>query len=302
MTPANHRGHVPPKAIVLVVGAVLCYAVLDAAIKYLTRWYSTPFLVWSRYCVQATALMLWFGPALGRRMLVSNNVPLHAARGVLLAGSSLLFVTALRKLPLAETATINYTSPVLVVILAVLFLGERMTWQRTAFVATAMLGMLMIVRPGSGILADGAGYALASAATYATYQVLTRKLAADDARVSVFYPALVGMVLMTLGLPLYGLPETFTWLAAGLITGAGVLASLGHFLFIRAFQHAPASALTPFAYVQLVWVTLLGWLVFDNFPDAMTLAGMALITGSGLVMMWVERRRLLLAAEPPAVD
>ena len=302
MRPTRHRGHVPPKAILLVVTAVLCYAFLDATIKYLTRWYSIPFLVWSRYCVQAVILTLYFAPTMGRRMLASRSVPLQIVRGVALITSALFFASALRLLPLAECSAIGYMSPVLVVILAVLFLGERMTWQRIAFIATAAVGMLMIVRPGSGILGDGASYVLGSAVVFAVYQVLTRKLSGDDARVSLFYPTLVGMVVMTLGLPLFGLPARFDWPAAGLITTSGVLASLGHFLFIRALQYAPASALIPFSYLQLVWVTVLGWLVFDNFPDAMSLGGMALITGSGLVMVWVERRRLVLAAEPPVIE
>ena len=83
----------------------------------------------------------------------------------------------------------------------------------------------------------------------------------------------------------------------------GVLGTIGHFMFILAFQRAPASALTPFTYLQLVFATIIGWLFYDSFPDALTLAGMGLIAGSGLLLTWHERRRALMApAEPTAID
>jgi len=82
-----------------------------------------------------------------------------------------------------------------------------------------------------------------------------------------------------------------------------VLGTVGHFLFILAFQRAPASALTPFTYIHLVFATLIGWFAFGDLPDALTFAGMALIAGSGLLLTWHERRRALLApSEPTAVD
>jgi drug/metabolite transporter (DMT)-like permease len=94
-----------------------------------------------------------------------------------------------------------------------------------------------------------------------------------------------------------------SWADAGLLLICGVLGSIGHFLFILAFQRAPASALTPFTYLQLVFATLIGWLVFDTFPDRLTLLGMAIIAASGLMLTWHERRRALIAPpEPTAVD
>ena len=94
-----------------------------------------------------------------------------------------------------------------------------------------------------------------------------------------------------------------TWLDVALLAAIGVLGTIGHFLFILAFQRAPASALTPFTYIQVVFATLIGWLVYSDLPDALTLAGMALIAGSGLLLTWHERRRALIApSEPTAVD
>jgi drug/metabolite transporter (DMT)-like permease len=303
MTTTRSRNHVPLSAIMLIACAVLCFALLDATIKHLTQRYSIMFLVWTRYCVHALAMVLWLAPTMRWGMLRTRRVPLQTVRGALLVMSSLAFVSALKYLPLAEASALNYMTPVLVTILAVRFLGERMTAQRLGFVAAAVVGMLLIVRPGSGVFGAASLFALASAGLYATYQILTRKLAGDDARVSNFYPAIVGSALLTLALPWFGLPTTLTWIDGAMIVVAGLLGTFGHFMFISAFQRAPASALTPFTYVQLVWATLIGWIVFDNFPDGFALAGMVLITASGLVIAWHERRQAQRAvAAPTAVD
>jgi drug/metabolite transporter (DMT)-like permease len=303
MTRVRGRAYVPLSAILLIVSAVLCFALLDATIKNLTQRYPIPFLVWARYSVQALAMVLWLAPTMRWGLLKSQRVPLQTVRGALLVMSSLSFVNGLKYGPRAAASALSYMTPVLVTILAVRFLGERMTRLRIGFVIAAIIGMLLIVRPGSGVLGPASLFALGSACLYATYQVLTRKLAGDDVMVSLFYPAIVGTVLMTLALPWFGLPAAVTWIDGGIIVGGGLVGTLGHFMFISAFQRAPASALTPFTYVQLVWATLVGWAVFDNFPDAYALAGMLLITGSGFVIAWHERRQVRRGvAEPTAID
>jgi len=142
-----------------------------------------------------------------------------------------------------------------------------------------------------------------AACVYAAYQIMTRMVANDDARVTLFYPALICTVVMTPALPFLDLRANIPLHDVALVCAAGLLGTLGHFLFILAFQRAPASALTPFTYMQLVWAMLIGWLVFGDLPDGVSLAGMALIAGSGLLMAFVERRNVRAATpEPPAVD
>jgi drug/metabolite transporter (DMT)-like permease len=163
--------------------------------------------------------------------------------------------------------------------------------------------MLLIVRPGAAILHGGALFALGAAAFYAVFQIMTRRLRAEDPRVTLFYPALCGTVLMSAFLPFLEHDVGMPWPHVALVVAAGALATAGHFLFILAFQRAPASGLTPFTYMQLVWATLLGWALFGQFPDAFTLGGMAIIAGSGLLLAWHERRRALSATQDPtAVD
>jgi drug/metabolite transporter (DMT)-like permease len=188
-------------------------------------------------------------------------------------------------------------------LLAVIFLGERMTRPRLSLMMTGIAGVFLIVRPGSEVFQGGALFGLGAAAFYAVYQIMTRELASEDPRVTLFYPAVVGTLMMTAMLPWIGVRSDISWTDIVLLGATGVLGTLGHFLFIRAFQRAPASALTPYTYMQIVWGTLIGWLIFGNFPDAWTLAGMAVIAGSGLLITLHERRRAKGAPqEPTAVD
>ena len=300
-----HAGHVPPSAILLIVGAVACFSLLDSIVKFLATRYSVPMLVWARYAVQAIAIVLWLGPTMRSQLLHTRQLRLQLARGAILLVSSLLFFNALKYLPLAEATAINYTTPTLVILLSVVVLKERMTPPRWAFVAAGLAGMLLIVRPSAAILHSGALLALGAAGFYATFQIMTRKLSAEDPRVTLFYSALCGTVLLTLVLPFVDQPAEMPWLHIALVGIMGVLGTAGHFLFILAFRNAPASGLTPFTYMQIVWATLLGWGVFGHFPDAAALAGMAIIAGSGLLLAWHERRRAPVLAEtqePTAID
>ena len=299
----RHHAHVPLSAILLIIGSVLCFTVLDATVKVLTQYYPVPLLVWARYGVQALVMLLWLAPSMGMRLLHTRQPRLQIVRAAILPFSSMCFFTALKYLPLAEATAINYSTPVLVVVLAVFFLDERMTPSRIAFVVAGLAGMLLIVRPGSTMFQGAALLAFGAAVFYGTFQILTRKLAGEDPRVTLFYPALVGTLMMTAVLPWFWVEVAMPWPHVALVAATGLLGTIGHFLFILAFQRGPASALTPYTYTQLVWATLVGWLAFGNFPDAWTVAGMAVIASSGLLIVLHERRRALpLPQDPTAVD
>jgi len=298
-----HQSPISLAAVLLITGAVACFAILDGVIKTLAVKHPVPLLVWSRWGFQVLAMLIWLAPTMGTGMVRTRQLPMQLIRGVLLLGSSLCFMTALKYLPLADATALNYTTPTIVMVLAVVLLRERMTRARIGFVLAGLLGMLMIVQPGAELVKGAAVFALGSAICYSFYQITTRMLAGDDPRVTLFYPALISTLLMTLVWPWFGSRIELSWHDVALLALIGVLGTIGHFLFILAFQRAPASALTPFTYLQLVFATLIGWLAYNTFPDALTLAGMALIAGSGLLLTWHERRRALLApAEPTAVD
>jgi drug/metabolite transporter (DMT)-like permease len=298
-----HAAHVPVSAALLVVGATLCFSSLDSIVKHLAASYPVPLLVWARWMFQVGATAAWLGPRMKLGLVRTKRVKLQIARGVTLVVCGLLFMTALRSMPLADATALNYTSPVLVLVLSRVYLRERLTPARIAFIVAGITGMLLIVQPGSEIFRGASLLVLLAACIYAAYQILTRLAASEDPRVSLFYPALVSIALLTPLLPFLHLTPSMPWRDALLVCAAGLLGTLGHFLFILAFQRAPASALTPFTYMQLVWAMMLGWVLFGDLPDAASTVGMLVIAGSGLAMALYERRRGRgVPPEPPAVD
>jgi len=305
MTARRPAPHVPLSAVLLIVVAVACFSCTETIVKILTQRYPIPLLLWARFALQASIMVVLFAPAMGTKLVHSRQLGLQVWRSGALILSSGCFYFALRRLPLADATGIIYCTPVIVIVLSVAVLKERMTRPRAAFVAAGFCGMLLIVRPGMSILQGAALLALVSAAFYAAFQILTRKLHAEDPRVTLAIPALSGAVL-TLPLLLFvDFPVALSVGDVGLLVLMGALGTIGHFIFIRAFQSAPASALTPFTYTQLVWAMLLGWLVFGQFPDRYAFAGIAVIAGSGLLLAWHERRRAPASSalrEPIVVD
>lgn len=285
------RGQVPPNAIVLVCVATLCFATLDAMIKHLSQTYPVALLMWARWTLQTLVILVWLAPQVGLGLLRTDNLTSQLFRSAILVASSLCFMSALKILPLAEATALNYSTPALVAIMAVVFLDERMTPMRVGFVVAGLVGMLLIVRPGSSLFQGAALYAIGSAWFYAMFQVVTRKLAHEDWRVLLFYPAFIGSLALSMTVPFIDWPETIPWEHAVMILLTGLIGTLGHYLFLRAFQLASASSITPFTYMQLVWATLIGLAAFRTFPDFWTLVGMAVIAGSGLLITLHERRR-----------
>ena len=291
--------HVPVRAVLLICAATLCFASLDTVVKLLSAHYPVPFLVWARWTIQALAIVAWLAPRRGLSFVRTRHPRRNLVRGAVLIGSSICFVYALRDLPLANVTALNYSTPMMVVALAVIFLGERLTRPRVAFVLAGVAGMLLIVRPGTDVFRGASLLALASAAFYAMFQIMTRRMADEDPGVLLFYPALVGSVAMSVALA-FSLDAivAMPWTHVAMLVVGGMVGTFGHFLFILAFQRGPASALTPFTYVHLVWATLIGWLAFGTIPDGYALAGMAIIAGSGLTITLHERRRAQSAAAP----
>ena len=300
------HGHVPTSAALLIVGATLCFTSLDSIVKHLSQTYPITLLVWARWMFQMVATAIWLGPRMRLGLFRTKRPKLQIARGIAIVFSGVLFMTALKTLPLADATALNYTSPVLVILIGRLYLRERLTPARIAFVVAGIVGMLLIVQPGSEIFRGASLIVLVAACVYASFQVMTRQVADEDPRVTLFYPALIAAIVLTPLLPFLHIRPDMPLRDAALLGAAGLLGTLGHFLFILAFQRAPASALTPFTYMQLVWAMLVGWIVFADLPDGWSLIGMAVIAGSGLAMALIDRRRgrpaLPLPPEPPAVD
>jgi drug/metabolite transporter (DMT)-like permease len=289
------------RGVALFLVALLLFATLDATAKHLAATYPVPMLVWARYTFHFLLMLVLLGPSLRSRLVYTRRPVTQVARALLLVATTGFGIAALDRMPLAETTAIVFVTPLLVTLLAVPLLGERVDAARLLAVLTGFAGALLIARPGGSLSAAGVGLALTAAASYSGYQILTRKMAPLESAVTmVFYTALVGAVVMSLALPWYWggpLPDTVDAL---LIGSLGIYGGTGHFLLTRAFRVAPASTLSPLLYVQLLWATALGYLVFGQMPDAWNAAGMAIVAGSGLFVALGERRRTARTRSAPS--
>ena len=278
------------RGIGLMLAAVSMFSCLDAMSKYLAALYAVPTIVWARYVSQMLLMLAFLGPRLGRGLLRTANLRLQLLRGAVLTASSLLFLTALSRMPLAEAASIAFMAPLFIAVLSGPVLHERVEGRTWVALAFGFGGVLLIVRPGGGLFSLVSLLPLASAVMMAVYQLMTRRLAGRDASLTtLFYPALVGSIAVPLVFPVsMTLPANAPHLV--LFCALGVLGGIGHFFLIRAHLHAPPSVLGPFMYGQLVTAVVLGWLVFGQLPDGAALLGMLLITASGLALAFSHRR------------
>lgn len=282
----------PLRGVFLLVNALFFFAALDATVKHLTQTFSIPMLVWARYLVHCLLMVVFLGPRLGRGLLATRRPRQQVLRAVLLLGCTGFGFAALSRMPLAETTATAFTAPLLVAILAGPWLKEKLSGPQWLAILAGFSGVLLIARPGGAVSPDGIALALMAASCYAVYQILTRQLAVTESSVTMlFYTALVGSVAMTLFLPWYWSGPLPSPGEAAMIAALGILGGSGHFLLIRAFRHAPASTLSPFIYIQLVWAILLGAAFFSHWPDAFALAGSAVVVASGLYLGLSARSR-----------
>jgi drug/metabolite transporter (DMT)-like permease len=189
---------------------------------------------------------------------------------------------------------VGFASPLLTVALAALWLRERVGWRRWLGVAIGLVGVLVVLRPSFLSGGEPPHWAmvlpLGTAATFAVYQILTRRLAAvDDARTTILHTGFAAMLVTSLAQPFVWVwPSAWGWLAFALL---GALGGAGHYLLVLAYARAPASLLAPMTYTQLLWAGLASLFVFGDVPDAWTLAGAAVIAAGGLLVAIPERPR-----------
>jgi len=278
------------RSILMVMVAVIFFSVGDLLAKYLTRFYPIALIVWARFTFHLLLIILALGPRYGLALVRTKRLGTQLIRGLLLLMGSVFFVSALKFMPLAEATAIAYLAPVLVTIMSVVFLGEKVEISRWLAVFCGFVGVLTIIRPGSSIFTWAALLPVANAMSFATYQILTRKLAGlEGPYTSIFYAGLVGSVLSLFTLPgVWTMPQNLEHVAAFL--GVGALGGFGHLILIKAYEHAPASRLAPFSYSQLIWVALIGFFVFGDFPDHWSLLGIAILVTSGIYIASHQRR------------
>jgi len=282
----------PFRWVVLLVFAVLLFACMDTSTKYLAAFYAVPLIMAVRYGVNLLLMVVVLGPSQGRRLYRTQRTGLVVIRAACLVVGSLFLGWALQRMPVAETTSIIFLGPMLVVLVARPVLGETIGVLGWVAVIAGFAGVLLIVRPGAGLDLVGVAYLSVAAAASNAYNLLSRILARIESTTAMlFYTALAGSVAFAVLLPWsFGGPPPTPWQLT-LLLGLGAFAGLGHFLFTAVFRYAPALLLAPINYLQLVWAGLLGWLVFRHVPDVLTLVGMAIVAASGVTVPLRSARR-----------
>ena len=279
-------------AIAFMCCAVTVFSTLDAAAKFLTDELSMPVLqvIWVRFLFHALFTVVTFGLIM-QRQIVRSSKPVHQLiRSLLVAVTTAFNFAAITYLQLDQTVTIFFLVPLLVAALAGPILGEWVGWRRLLAIVTGFIGVLLVTRPGFGGIHWAVLYAFGAVITYALYSIYTRYMAAHDSpEVNLFYTAFAGTVVgCPLALTVWQWPgDTFVWL---LFVWLGFVGMIGHWFLILALKYAPAPVVAPFTYVGLLSMVGLGFLVFGDVPSVWTLAGGAVVIGSGLYLLYRERR------------
>jgi len=279
------------RAIALMCAATICFAGLDTSAKSLSGVLPAIEIVWARYVAAAIVGLVAVRPFLHPEVLRSKRPLLQILRSLLLLASTTTNFLALRQLQLAETSTINFLTPLFVVLLAGPLLGEWAGGARLVAVAIGFVGVIVATGSGTHAFQPVVFVAIAGVFCNAGYALTTRLLASSDpSTTTLFWTPLAGVVLLTPALPFAWInPPSLTILAV--MVGMGFFASLGHWLLILAHERAPASVLTPFGYTQLLWMILSGLLVFGDRPSGRILLGAGIVVGCGLYLIWRERAR-----------
>lgn len=273
------------------LAAVMCFALLDATAKHLSQTFPVPMLVWARYTLHFLLMMLVLAPTMRWRLVTTQRPRMQITRALMLVGTTGFCMAAFRHLPLAETTALLFITPLVVTLLAGPLLHEKIGPLHWAASLCGFAGALLVARPGGALNLTGVLFVLAAAACYSIYQIQTRMLSpTENTLTMLFYTALIGTLSMTLAAPIYWGGPLPNLLEGLMIASLGLYGGTGHYLLITAFRLAPASTLSPLLYAQLIWATLLGWLVFDHWPDGTTLTGMAIIAGSSVTLALMQRR------------
>ncbi len=280
-------GDRPALGIVLMLAGIAGFSVMDATIKWLTADYPV---------TQIVALRSWFGLPLlclfalygsGLKGLRTRRPIVHVGRYLLVLALSFGFFWALSQMKLVDAIAITFAAPIFITALSVPLLKEPVGLHRWLAIGVGFCGVLVMLRPGMGVFQWAAVVVLGSVVVYALLMITTRAFkTTENTAALMLYPQL-GMSLTGIVL------APFVWVTPslidlGLFALAGLFGSVGVICVTHAFRLGPAAVISPFEYSALIWATLLGYYMWDELPDVITLAGAVIVILSGLYIIYRE--------------
>jgi drug/metabolite transporter (DMT)-like permease len=285
----------PLWGIALMVASTVFFSGSDVLTKALASSLPAAEVVWLRYVTFSLLVIPLLLRTGGGEALRSHRPGLQVLRGLGTVGSAILFTAGLHFLPVAESTAIYFISPILITALSIPLLGEVVGWRRWTAALVGLIGVLIVIRPGTSSFEIAALLPLLGATSWAGAAVVTRMMSGTDQPVTTLaYSAFIGTAVLSAFVP-------FTWVMPGwqeigLGLCIGILSTAGHWLVILAYRHAAASVVSPYSYIQLIWAGALGYLAFGSLPDAWTMIGAGIIAASGLYTAYRERVRKAAAA------
>ena len=286
MTKQNER-----LGILLMIITTIVFASQDGLSKYLATEYNVYMVVMIRYWFFAAFVISMSSRRTGgiKRVAKTKSPILQIFRSVILVAEMCITILAFTLLGLAETHAIFASYPLIIAMLSGPILGEYVGWRRWLAISVGFIGILIILNPGNGIFSSYALVPLAGAILFALYGLLTRYVGQyDNSSTSFFWTGVVGSIAMTVvGLNFWDPVSKSDWSIMLLLSASGVV---GHYLLIKCYEVAEASAVQPFAYLQLIWASMIGIIIFEEQITTNVLIGACIIVGAGLFTLWRERK------------
>jgi len=298
---APARADRPFKGIALILASTTFLGVSDVTAKYLSTTLPSIEIAWIRFMVFAIIMTPAMLPGSPLFALPTKRLGLQLMRGFTVLTSSLLFISGLSFLPIAEASATGFVAPLFVTALSIIFLGEKVGLRRWIATGVGLIGVIIILRPGSGAFHPAAFFPIVSALAWACTLIMTRMMSGSERAITVMtYSSIAGVCILSALVPFVWVQPSWHDVMLGLFIG--VASTAGQWIVVLAFRYADASVLAPFSYTQLLWVSILGFLVFGEVPDIWTVTGAAFIVASGLYTAHRERVRrsqlLAVSAEP----
>jgi drug/metabolite transporter (DMT)-like permease len=287
---APARADRPFRGIALILLSTVFLGTSDVTAKYLSSSLPSIEIAWLRFLIFAMIMLPAMAPGSPLYAMQTVRPGFQLLRGVALLGSSLFFITGLRFLPIAEASATGFVAPLFVTALSIVFLGEIVGLRRWLATAVGLLGVLIILRPGSSAFHPAALFPVISAFAWACTLVMTRMMSGSERAITTMtYSSISGVLILSAMVPLVWVAPGWHGVLFGLLIG--VASTVGQWIVVLAFRYADASVLAPFSYTQLVWVSFLGFVLFGEVPDVWTVTGAGFIVASGLYTAHRERVR-----------
>jgi drug/metabolite transporter (DMT)-like permease len=287
---APARADRPFKGIALILASTVFLGASDVTAKYLSATLPSMEIAWLRFLVFALIMVPAMVPGSPLYAMQSGRPALQVMRGIALLSSSVFFISGLRFLPIAEASATGFVSPLFVTALSILFLGEKVGMRRWIATGVGLVGVIIILRPGTGAFHPAAFFPLVSALAWAATLIMTRMMSGREHAITIMtYSSIVGVCILSALVPLVWVAPSWNDILFGVLIG--VASTAGQWIVVLAFRYADASVLAPFSYTQLLWVSILGFLIFGELPDIWTVTGAAFIVASGLYTAHRERIR-----------